>query len=119
MQTFPADTYKTTAVYDPKPMAYKALRLWLSDGSRMLGMWTGVKWWSTKGEIRPVRWELEERKKKKTDKLRKVIARDEKLTCGCYRAAIGSQAFPAIASAGKGSKTGLKRYPSARTVSSL
>jgi hypothetical protein len=64
-------------------------------------------------------WELEERKKKKTDKLRKVIARDEKLTCGCYRAAIGSQAFPAIASAGKGSKTGLKRYPSARTVSSL
>jgi hypothetical protein len=54
-------TSKTTAVYDPKPMAYKAVRVWLSDGSRMLGMWTGVKWWSTKGEIKPVRWELEER----------------------------------------------------------
>jgi hypothetical protein len=32
-----------------------------------------------KGEIQPVKWELEERKKKKTDKLRKAIARDEKL----------------------------------------
>jgi hypothetical protein len=26
----------------------------------MLGMWTGVKWWSTKGEIKPVKWELED-----------------------------------------------------------
>jgi hypothetical protein len=64
---------KTIPVYDPKPMAYKAVRVWLSDGSRMLGMWTGAKWWSLQGEIKPVRWELEERKKKKTDKLRKVI----------------------------------------------
>ena len=65
-------------VYDPKPPAYKAIRIWLSDGSRMLGMWTGSKWWSIKGEIKPVRWELEERKKK-TDKLRKALARDKKL----------------------------------------
>jgi hypothetical protein len=64
---------KATSVYDPKPMAYKAVRVWLSDGSRMLGIWTGAKWWSLQGEIKPVRWELEERKKKKTDKLRKVI----------------------------------------------
>jgi hypothetical protein len=68
-------TDKTILVYDPKPLAYKAVRVWLSDGSRMLGMWTGTKWWSLQGEIRPVRWELEERKKKKTDKLRKVIAK--------------------------------------------
>jgi hypothetical protein len=72
-------TSKDTAVYDPKPTAHKAVRVWLSDGSRMLGIWTGTKWWSTKGEIQPVKWELEERKKKKTDKLRKAIARNEKL----------------------------------------
>ena len=69
-------TSKPHMVYDPKPMAYKAVRVWLSDGSRMLGIWTGTKWWSTKGEITPVKWELEERKKK-TDKLRKALARDE------------------------------------------
>jgi hypothetical protein len=39
----------------------------------MLGIWTGIKWWSTKGEIRPLKWELEKRRKKKTDKLRKAI----------------------------------------------
>jgi hypothetical protein len=83
METFTSDTKsemtsKATAVYDPKPIAYKAVRVWLSDGSRMLGIWTGTKWWSTKGEIQPVKWELEERKKKKTDKLRKAIARGEK-----------------------------------------
>jgi hypothetical protein len=44
----------------------------------MLGMWTGVKWWSTKGEIKPVKWELEERQKKKTEKFRKAIAKAEK-----------------------------------------
>jgi hypothetical protein len=66
-------TGKGVPVYDPTPMAYKAVRVWPSDGSRMLGMWTGTKWWSLQGEIRPVRWELEERKKKKTDKLRKLI----------------------------------------------
>jgi hypothetical protein len=68
-------TGKTISVYDPKPMAYKAVRVYLSDGSRMFGMWTGTKWWSLRGEITPVRWELEERKKKKTDKLRKTLAR--------------------------------------------
>ena len=66
-----------TAVSDPKPQAYKAVRVWLSDGSRMLGIWTGTKWWSMKGEIMPAKWELEERKKKKTDKLRKAIPQDE------------------------------------------
>ena len=71
-------TSKDTAVNDPKPVAYRAVRVWLSDGSRMLGIWTGTKWWSTKGEIQPVKWELEERKKK-TKKLRKAIPRDEKL----------------------------------------
>ena len=44
----------------------------LPNGRRMLGMWTGAKWWSMEGEIHPVRWELEERRKK-TDKLRKAI----------------------------------------------
>jgi hypothetical protein len=82
METFTSDKRnkgsKTTAVYDPKPIAYKAVRVWLSDGCRMLGMWTGVKWWSTKGEIKPVKWELEERKKKKTEKFRKAIARAER-----------------------------------------
>jgi hypothetical protein len=72
-------TSKPHMVYDPKPVAYKAVRVWLSDGSRMLGIWTGTKWWSTKGEIQPVKWELEERKKMKTDKLRKAIARDKRL----------------------------------------
>ena len=38
----------------------------------MLGMWTGERWWSVKGEITPARWELEERKKK-TKKLQKVL----------------------------------------------
>ena len=65
-------TSKATVVYDPKPRAYKAVRVWLSNGRRMLGMWTGSKWWSMEGEIQPVRWELEERRKK-TDKLRKAI----------------------------------------------
>lgn len=63
----------TQAVTDPKPRPYKAVRVWLSDGSRMLGMWTGTKWWSLRGEIDPVRWELEERKKKKTKKLKKTL----------------------------------------------
>ena len=65
-------TSKATVVYDPKPRAYKAVRVWLSNGRRMLGMWTGSKWWSMEGEIHPVRWELEERRKK-TGKLRKAI----------------------------------------------
>jgi hypothetical protein len=72
-------TPKPHTVYDPKPTAYRAVRVWLSDGTRTLGMWTGAKWWSTKGEIRPVKWELEERQKK-TNKLRKAIKKDHKLT---------------------------------------
>ena len=65
METFTSDssskmTSKLHIGYEPKPPAYKAVRVWLSDGSRMLGMWTGVKWWSTQGEIKPVKWELED-----------------------------------------------------------
>jgi hypothetical protein len=41
----------------PKPIQYVAVRVWLEDGTRMLGMWTGTRWWSTKGEIHPVTWE--------------------------------------------------------------
>ena len=42
----------------------------------MLGMWTGERWWSVKGEINPVKWELEERAKK-TKKLEKTFRRFE------------------------------------------
>ena len=62
---------------DIKPVTYKAVRVWLADGTRMLGMWTGERWWSTKGEITPTRWELQERKKKKTKKLQKALRRSE------------------------------------------
>jgi hypothetical protein len=64
------------AVDDPKPKPRKAVRVWLSDGTRMLGMWTGTKWWSSKGEIAPVKWELEERRRK-TKKLRKTLPDSE------------------------------------------
>jgi len=47
-----------------KPEPYKAVRVWLEDGSRIHGMWMETTWWSTKGEISPVKWELEERPKK-------------------------------------------------------
>jgi hypothetical protein len=60
------------AVDDPKPKVRKAVRVWLADGTKMLAMWTGQRWWSTKGAITPARWELEERKKK-TKKLRKAL----------------------------------------------
>ena len=33
---------------------------WTSSFSVMLGMSTGERWWSVKGEIAPARWELEE-----------------------------------------------------------
>ena len=65
-------------VYDPKPVTYKAVRVWLSDGTRILGIWTGDRWWSTKGQINPVKWELEVRKKKKTDKLLKKLSKSER-----------------------------------------
>ena len=89
METFTSDssskmTSKLHIVYEPKPPAYKAVRVWLSDGSRMLGMWTGVKWWSTKGEIKPVKWELEERKKKKTERLRKAMYQARKIELILY-----------------------------------
>ena len=44
----------------------------------MLGMWTGERYWSVKGEITPARRELEERKKKKTKKLQKALRKTEK-----------------------------------------
>ena len=58
---------------DIRPVPQRAVRVWLADGTRMLGMWTGERWWSAKGEITPARWELEERKKKKTKKLQKAL----------------------------------------------
>jgi hypothetical protein len=60
------------AIDDPKPKVRKAVRVWLADGTRRLEMWTGTRWWSSKGEIAPVKWELEERRKK-TKKLRKLL----------------------------------------------
>jgi hypothetical protein len=57
---------------DVKPIPYKVVHVWLADGTRILGMWTGERWWSTKGEINPVEWELEVRKKK-TEKLLKAL----------------------------------------------
>ncbi len=62
---------------ESKPEAYKAVRCWLANGTRTVGMWTGDRWWSTKGEITPVRWELEPLKKKKTKKLQKALRRLE------------------------------------------
>ncbi len=47
-----------------KPEFRKAVRVWLEDGTRLHGMWTGTIWWSIEGEIAPVEWELEERPKK-------------------------------------------------------
>jgi hypothetical protein len=38
---------------DVRPVPYRAVRVWLADGTRMLGMWTGERWWSVKGEITP------------------------------------------------------------------
>jgi hypothetical protein len=60
-----------------RPIPYKAVRVWLADGTRVWGMWTGEKWWSTKGEITPLKWELETRKKKKTKKLLKAFRHSE------------------------------------------
>jgi hypothetical protein len=62
---------------DERPAPYKAVRVWLANGTRTLGMWTGSRWWSTKGEIDPVRWELEVRKKK-TQKLLKKLPKSER-----------------------------------------
>jgi hypothetical protein len=61
---------------DVNPIPRVAVRVWLADGTRLLGMWTGSRWWSTKGEIAPVKWELEERRKK-TKKLRKSLPESE------------------------------------------
>ena len=64
----------------PKPIQYVAVRVWLEDGTRTLGMWTGARWWSTKGEINPVRWELEVRRKK-TEKLLKKLPKETSGQC--------------------------------------
>lgn len=52
---------KETAPDGTKPETLKAVRVWLEDGSRVHGMWTGSCWWSTKGEVFPIKWELKER----------------------------------------------------------
>jgi hypothetical protein len=58
---------------DAHPLPYQAVRVWLDNGTRLWGMWTGDRWWSAKGEVHPVKWELEVRKKKKTKKLLKSL----------------------------------------------
>lgn len=62
-----------------KPELRKAVRVWLEDGSRTHGMWTGTHWWSIKGEIAPVKWELEERPKK-TKKISKTLPGEQTTT---------------------------------------
>ena len=58
---------------DAHPLPYQAVSVWPDNGTRLLGMWTGDRWWSAKGEVHPVKWELEVRKKKKTKKLLKSL----------------------------------------------
>jgi hypothetical protein len=65
-------------VLNGKPLPYKAVRVWVADGTRMLGMWTGQRWWSTRGEIAPVKCELDVRKKKKTKKLLETLPKSER-----------------------------------------
>ncbi len=55
-----------------KPELYKAVRVWLEDGSRTHGMWTGSNWWCVKSEISRVKWELKKRSKK-TKKISKTL----------------------------------------------
>jgi hypothetical protein len=62
---------------DLKPVPYKAVRVWLADGTRLLGMWTGERWWSKNGEITPARWKPAKRKKK-TKKLQKALRKSAK-----------------------------------------
>jgi hypothetical protein len=62
---------------DVRPIPRVAVRVWFADGTRTLGMWTGSRWWSSKGEIHPVKWELEVREKK-TKKLRKKLRESER-----------------------------------------
>ena len=57
---------------DVKPVPYRAVRVWLADGTKLLGMWTGERWWSENGEITPARWKPAKRKKK-TKKLQKAL----------------------------------------------
>jgi hypothetical protein len=57
---------------DGNPVPNQAVRVWLSDGTRVLGTWTGTRWWSVKGEVKPVKWELEVRKKKAEKLLKKL-----------------------------------------------
>ena len=59
-----------------RPKTYKAVRVWLEDGTQTLGMWTGTRWWSTKGGIQPVTWELEVREKKTKKLLKKLPKTD-------------------------------------------
>jgi hypothetical protein len=94
METFASDSSSKMAptphiACEPKPPAYKAVRVFLSDGSRILGMWTGVKWWSTKGEIKPVRWELEERRKKTERRCKATTRREDPPKGGTFTRAFG------------------------------
>ena len=62
---------------DAHPIPRAAVRVRLADGTRMIGMWTGSRWWSTEGEIKPVKWELEVIEKK-TKKLLKRLRKSER-----------------------------------------
>ena len=62
---------------DPSQFSMWPSRVWLENGIRMIGMWTGERWWSTEGEIHPVRWELRVREKK-TQKLLKQLPKNER-----------------------------------------
>ena len=71
---------RTPQFTDTKPIPSVAVRVWLADGTRTLGIWTGERWWSTKGEIHPVRWELEVREKKTKKLLKSLESEGENLT---------------------------------------
>ena len=62
------------AVDDPKPKVRKAVRVWLADGTKTLAMWTGQRWWSTKGEITPAKWETRGEEKRKRRSFGKPFA---------------------------------------------
>jgi hypothetical protein len=67
---------RTPQFGDTKPIPRVAVRVWLDNGTRTLGMWTGTRWWSTKGEIHPVRWELAVREKKTKELLKSLESED-------------------------------------------
>lgn len=39
------------------PERYARVLLHLPDGTQVLGVWTGDKWWADQREVHPARWE--------------------------------------------------------------